>query len=211
MPPRADIFLVDDQPAILKAVARLLDMAGYRPVAFESAQAFLDSGNADLPGCLVLDMAMPTMDGLALQRLLRARAGVLPVIFLTGHNDLHMGIQAMKEGAADFLTKPVDSAALLQAVASALECNRIALRERQELQAIQLRLASLTCREREVLDLVAEGKLNKQVASELGTAEHTIKIHRGRAMAKMHVQSLAELVRLMDRCDLLSNSSNRNM
>jgi FixJ family two-component response regulator len=205
----ADIFLVDDQPAILKAVARLLDMAGYRSVAFESAQAFLDSGSADLPGCLLLDMAMPTMDGLALQRLLRARASVLPVIFLTGHNDLHMGIQAMKDGAADFLTKPVDSAALLQAVASALQRNVAARQEREELHTIQQRLASLTCREREVLDLVAEGKLNKQVASELGTAEHTIKIHRGRAMAKMHVQSLAELVRLMERCNLLSGNSIR--
>lgn len=211
MPTSADIFLVDDQHAILKAVARLLDMAGYRPVAFDSAQAFLDSDSAALPGCLVLDMAMPTMDGLALQRQLHARGSLLPVIFLTGHNDLQMGIQAMKEGAADFLTKPVDSAALLAAVAGALERNRIALHKRAELHAIQQRLASLTCREREVLALVAEGKLNKQVASVLGTAEHTIKIHRGRAMAKMQVQSLAELVRLMDRCELLSSNPNRAM
>jgi FixJ family two-component response regulator len=156
-------------------------------------------------------MAMPAMDGLTLQQHLRARGSALPVIFLTGHNDLHAGIRAMKEGAADFLTKPVDGAALLAAVAAALERNRTALRERAELLTIQQRLASLTSREREVLDLVAEGKLNKQVASALGTAEHTIKIHRGRVMAKMHVQSLAELVRLMDRRDLLSGNVTRSM
>lgn len=193
----ARVFLVDDQAAVLKALSRLLRSAGHEALAFDSAQAFLDSGCTDTPGCLVLDLSMPGMDGLALQRALAA--GALPVIFLTGHGDIHTGVQAMKAGAVDFLTKPVDDDKLLAAVALALEQNRAARLERAECADIQARLASLTPREREVLSLLIEGKLNKQVAAELGIVEKTIKVHRARVMAKMQVRSATALVRLVDR------------
>ena len=197
MTPR--VFLVDDQPAVLKALSRLLVSAGLEVASFGSAQAFLDSGNADAVGCLVLDLAMPGMNGMELQQALVARESALPVIFLTGHGDIDTGVQAMKYGAADFLTKPVDGDKLLSAVHAAFELNRQTLLDRADIDEIEERLASLTPREREVLALVVEGKLNKQAAAELGTVEKTIKVHRARVMTKMKVRSLAELVRLVDR------------
>jgi len=193
------VFLVDDQPAVLKALTRLLISAGFEVAAFGSAQDFLDSGHANALGCLVLDLAMPGMNGMELQQALVARASALPIIFLTGHGDIDTGVQAMKFGAADFLTKPVDGDKLLSAVQAAFERNRQTLSDRAELDDIKERLASLTPREREVLALVVEGKLNKQAAAELGTVEKTIKVHRARVMSKMKVRSLAELVRLVDR------------
>jgi FixJ family two-component response regulator len=193
------VFLVDDQPAILKALGRLLASAGFTVAPYESAQAFLASGNAAAPGCLVLDLAMPEMDGMALQQALAGQGSVLPLIFLTGHGDIASGVRAMKYGAFDFLTKPVDGAQLVAAVQAALARNgqlRAADAERGELR---VRYGSLTPREREVMALLVEGLLNKQVAAELGTVEKTVKVHRARVMAKMQVRSLTALVRLADR------------
>lgn len=192
------VFLVDDQAAVLTALTRLLDSAGYAVQAFSSAQAFLDSGCAAQQGCLVLDLSMPEMNGLVVQQQLAARASVLPVIFLTGHGDLDSGIRAMKLGAADFLTKPVDDEQLIGAIELAFEKNRQAHQSGSAREDILVRLASLTAREREVMDLVIEGMLNKQIAAALGAAEKTVKVHRGRVMAKMQVRSVSALVRLVD-------------
>jgi FixJ family two-component response regulator len=202
MNPAPRVFLVDDQPAVLKALSRLLTSVGFEVASFGSAQEFLDSGNAAAAGCLVLDLAMPGMDGMALQQALTAAASALPVIFLTGNGDIDSSVQAMKLGAADFLTKPVDGDKLLRAVRAAVEKNRQTRAERAELDDILERLASLTPREHEVLALVVEGKLNKQAAAELGTVEKTIKVHRARVMTKMRAGSLAELVRLVGRVDM---------
>jgi FixJ family two-component response regulator len=195
--PRA--FLVDDQPAVLKALARLLAAEGIAVQPYGSAQDFLDSGQAGAPGCLVLDLSMPGMGGLALQQALAAQDSLLPVVFLTGQGNIEAGVEAMKLGAADFLTKPVDGARLLLAVRAAFERNRLARAERAGRLAILARLASLTPREREVMDLLIEGLLNKQVAATLGTVEKTVKVQRARIMLKMQVRSLTALVRLVDR------------
>lgn len=191
------IFLVDDQAVVRKAMVRLLVSAGYEVSAYESARAFLDSGMADAPGCLVLDLAMPEMDGLALQQALAG--SLLPVIFLTGHGDIGTSVRAMKAGACDFLTKPVDDAMLLAAVQSALARNCTARTQRAEYDEVRVCFDSLTPREREVLALLIEGKLNKQIADQLGTVEKTIKVHRARVLAKMNVRSTTALVRLVDR------------
>jgi FixJ family two-component response regulator len=195
--PRA--FLVDDQPAVLKALARLLAAEGIAVQPYGSAQDFLDSGQAGAPGCLVLDLSMPGMGGLALQRALAAQDSLLPVVFLTGQGNIEAGVEAMKLGAADFLTKPVDGARLLLAVRAAFERNRLARAERAGRLAILARLASLTPREREVMDLLIEGLLNKQVAAALGTMEKTVKVQRASIMLKMQVRSMTALVRLVDR------------
>ena len=197
------VFLVDDDTAVLKALSRLLRSAGFEVDTFTSAQAFLDADRAAAAGCVVLDVAMPGLGGLALQQALAACGSHLPIVFLTGHGDIDMGVQAMKVGAADFLTKPVDDARLIDAVASAIERNLLARRASAEVDEIRLRLATLTAREREVLALVVSGLMNKQVAAELGTVEKTVKAHRGRVMAKMQARSLAELVRLADRAGIV--------
>ncbi|MES2130615.1 MAG: response regulator [Pseudomonadota bacterium] len=193
------VFLVDDQAPVLKAMARLFASDGIPATCFGSARAFLDSGLSGQPGCLVLDLSMPDMTGLDLQRELAAQSCLLPVIFLTGHGDIDSGVQAMKSGAADFLTKPVDAERLLQAVRQAFERNAQARAGHAELDELRQRLASLTAREREVLDLVVEGLLNKQIADQLGTVEKTVKVHRARVMGKMKVRSVTALVRLADR------------
>lgn len=193
------VFLVDDQPAVLKGLTRLLTAAGFEVQAYDSAQAFLDSGNAGTGGCLVLDLSMPEMNGLALQQALAQRASMLPIIFLTGHGDLDTGVRAMKLGASDFLTKPVDGDRLVAAIGLALEKNRLAQSDNAERDEIAARMATLTPRETEVMNLIIEGLLNKQVAAELGTVEKTVKVHRAHVMAKMKVRSLTALVRLVDR------------
>lgn len=193
------VFLVDDQPGVRKALSRLLTAAGLQVLAFESAQAFLDSGRLQEHGCLVLDLSMPGMDGLTVQQTMAAMDIALPIVFLTGHGTLAAGITAMKHGALDFLSKPVDDAILLAAVRAALERDRQSGALRQERERIRQRLATLTPREKDVLDLVVTGLLNKQVAARLGTAEKTIKAHRAQVMSKMQAGSLAELVRLADR------------
>jgi FixJ family two-component response regulator len=199
--PPPTVFLVDDEALVRKAVGRLLRAEGFEVAAFASPGEFLAEHDPAAPGCLVLDMAMPGLDGLELQRALAARRSALPIIFLTGRANVPMCAQAMKRGAADFLTKPVNDTDLLAAIHRALEHDGRARHTRAELEDIRARIASLTPREREVLKHVVTGQLNKQIASSLGTVEKTIKVHRGRVMQKMRVASVAELVRLMERCD----------
>jgi FixJ family two-component response regulator len=193
------IYVVDDDPPVLKAVSRLIRGAGFRVMTFSSPQRFLDAYVSHSAGCLVLDLAMPGLSGLELQRMLAAEGSVAPIIFLTGRGDVPASVTAMKQGAVDFLTKPVERDAFMHAVRAAVARGRIAQQTRQEVDEIKGRLATLTPREYEVYQHVICGKLNKQTAAELGAAEKTIKIHRRRVMDKMKVQSLAELVRLADR------------
>ncbi|KQV54366.1 response regulator transcription factor [Duganella sp. Root336D2] len=197
MSTRPWVNLVDDQPEVRKALLRLLAAAGYQARGFASAADFLAAGAPQEAGCIVLDLEMPGIDGLGLQRLLAERASLLPVIFLSGHGDLASGVQAMKAGATDFLTKPVDEAALLAAVQAALQRNQAAHASQASQSDLRQRLDSLTPRERDVLPLLAEGMLNKQIAATLGTAEQTIKIHRARILQKMQVRSVTALVRLL--------------
>jgi len=173
--------------------------AGLAVTTFASPQAFLDAYRADVPGCLILDVSMPGISGLELQEALARRDGVPPpIVFLTGRGDIPMSVRAMKQGAVDFLTKPIDGDELIRAVRGALDRDLACWKSRSELTETQRRLATLTAREREVLEHVISGRLNKQTAADLGTAEKTIKVHRARVMRKMNVQSLAELVRLVE-------------
>jgi FixJ family two-component response regulator len=198
------VFLIDDQAAILKALTRLLNSADFDVKAFESAQEFLDSGDIDEAGCIVLDLSMPDMTGMMLQQALAQQACLLPIIFLSGHADIDISVQAMKLGAADFLTKPVDDERLISAIRIALRKNCLAISNRAESNEVHRLLAGLTPRERQVMALVAAGKPNKQIADALGTVEKTIKVHRARVMTKMKARSLADLVRLADRAGVLS-------
>jgi FixJ family two-component response regulator len=201
------VFLVDDEPGMLKALTRLLKAEGFTVRAFTSAKTFLESYQPETPSCLVLDVAMPGLNGLELQQRL-TRPGVrLPIVFLTGHGDIPMSVQAIKAGATDFLTKPANDADLLRAVRAALQ--RAA--EQRDLMAeavlLRQRYASLTPREREVMSHVVTGQLNKQVADDLGIGEHTVKVHRARVMEKMGVESFPDLVRAAER--LAMGSSNQ--
>jgi len=200
--PNPTVFVIDDYAPLRKSISRLLKAAGFVVAAFASAQEFLGQYDPQTLGCLVLDLGMPTLDGLELQRILARAGSLLPIIFLTGTADIPKSVQAMKEGASDFLTKPVDDEELLAAVRVAIEKNRALHREQAELSEIRARLATLTPREREVLEFVVAGKLNKQIAGELGTVEQTVKVHRAHVMQKMRVQSVAELVRLAERCGI---------
>ncbi len=193
------VFIVDDDPVVLKSLSRLLRATRFTVVTFGSPQEFLEQHNPHIPGCLVLDVAMPGLNGLELQEALRVKGSAIPIIFLTGHGDIPMSVQAMKGGALDFLTKPVRDEDLLKAVEAALEKDRIERQSRAELDDIEKRLATLTPREREVLTHVVSGQLNKQIAYDLGTVEQTVKVHRARVMEKMKVNSVAELVRLTER------------
>ena len=197
--PLPTIFIVDDDPAVRKSLSRLLRAALLNVVSFGSPREFLEQHDARAPGCLVLDVAMPGLNGLELQEVLAKNGSALPIIFLTGHGDIPMGVQTMKRGALDFLTKPVNDEDLLKAVRAALEKDRVARLARAELAELQARLDSLTPREREVMEHVVSGQINKQTAADLGTVEKTIKVHRARVMEKMKVQSLAELVRLAEK------------
>ena len=191
------VFVVDDDDSVRRALARLIRAAGYQVEAFGCAYAFLERlREVTSPACLVLDVQLPDLDGLELQRELHAE---LPIIFITGHGDIAMTVGAMKAGAADFLAKPVNDTDLLHALETAFERVAQTRAMRCELDAIRGRLDRLTPREREVMALVVTGRLNKQVAGELGTVEKTIKAHRARVMAKMEVTSLAQLVRVADK------------
>jgi FixJ family two-component response regulator len=195
-------FLVDDDAGVLKALSRLLRAAGYDTRTYSSPSDFLAEHDPSIPGCAVLDLTMPGLDGLELQEKLAAQASGRPIIFLSGKADVPSSVQAMKAGAVDFLVKPVEREVLLAAVARASEQDAKLRRERADRQAVERKLASLTPREREVLQHVAAGKLNKQIAAVLGTVEKTVKVHRGRMMEKLGVRSVAELVRLTERARL---------
>jgi len=197
------VFVVDDYAPGRKSISRLLRAAGFVVTAFASAQEYLAQYDPAASGCLVLDLAMPDVGGLELQSILAQKNSLLPIIFLTAHGDISKSVQAMKHGASDFLTKPVNDEELLAAIRTAIDKNRILRLEQAELSEIRARLATLTRREREVLDYVIAGKLNKQIASDLGTVEQTIKIHRAHVMQKMRVRSVAELVRLTQRCAIV--------
>ena len=199
------VFIVDDDPSVLKALARLMRSAGLNATTFASPQEFLDNHDQNAPGCLVLDVAMPHINGLELQQMLVAQGCELPVIFLTGHGDIPMSVRAIKQGAVDFLTKPVDDNDLIEAIHDAIEKDRIARQARAKLIELQQRLAMLTPREREVLSHVVSGKRNRQIAAELGTAEQTIKIHRASLMKKLKAESLADLMKLAERLGIMSS------
>jgi FixJ family two-component response regulator len=196
------VFIVDDDPAVLKSLARLLRSANHAVAVFASAQEFLAGDHPSQPGCLVLDVEMPGLTGVELQQALAGRHSALPIIFLTGHGDIDMGVHAMKLGAVDFLTKPVDGDVLLEAVRDAIERSRVIVAARAAMDEVQRLLATLTPREREVLPLVVSGQLNKQVAARLGTVEKTIKVHRAHVMAKLKVRTLAELIHFADKAGI---------
>jgi FixJ family two-component response regulator len=196
------VFVVDDEPELRKALARLLQAEDIDVEGFGSAADFLDRLTEGDAGCVVLDVALPGLDGLEVQRRLAQRKAALPIVFLTGHGDIPMSVQAMKAGAIDFLTKPVKRAELLRAVQAAfaqVETHRSLAQANAELRT---RFAQLTPREREVLGHVIAGRLNKVIAARLGTTEQTIKVHRARVMEKLGVDSVAELVRLAQRLDV---------
>jgi FixJ family two-component response regulator len=182
---------------MLRSLARLLGAAGHRCQAFPSAEAFLARHDPQAPGCAILDLGLPGIDGFAVQQSLSASGAERSVIFLTGTGDIPTSVRAMKAGAVDFLTKPVEAAALLAAVAQALDRDAAARAARTEDDEVQKSLARLTPREREVLDRVLAGRLNKQIAWELGTAEKTVKVHRGRMMRKMGARTVADLIRVV--------------
>jgi FixJ family two-component response regulator len=191
------VYVVDDDASVRTGLGRLLRAAGYAVEAFDSAETFLARGQrGDQLACLVLDVHMPGLDGLALQAQLSARQASLPIVFLTGVGDIPMSVAAMKQGACDFLTKPVDETVLLAAIRQALARQRADLADTLVVNALRARLMSLTPREWEVLRWVIGGALNKQIAAQLGIAEKTVKIHRGRVMEKLGVGSVAELVSL---------------
>ena len=190
----ACVSVVDDDALVLRSLDRLLSSAGFAVRTFPSPQAFLAQAGGD-PGCVVIDLSMPGLSGLEVQQALARLADARPVVFISGRGDVASSVEAMKAGAVDFLLKPVEGEKLVAAVRCAMEKDRVARVVREELSLIGGRLAELTPREREVLAGVVEGKLNKQIAAELGTAEKTVKVHRARMMRKMGVGSLAGLVR----------------
>jgi RNA polymerase sigma factor (sigma-70 family) len=200
------VFIVDDDPSVLKALTRLMSFAGLNAATFASPHEFLDHHDQNAPGCLVLDVSMPHINGLELHQMLVAKGCDLPVIFLTGHGDIPMTVRAIKQGAVNFLTKPVRGKDLIAAIHDAIETNRVARQARAKLNELQQRLAILTPREREVLSHVVTGKRNKQIADELGTAEKTIKIHRASVMKKLQAESLADLMKLTEPLVVMSSS-----
>lgn len=194
---RPTIYLVDDDERVLRALGRLLAAAGYHFESYASAEEFLEHHDPDAHGCAVVDLCLEGMDGLTLQEQLSAEPMARPTVFLTGQGDVPSSVRAMKGGAVDFLTKPVEAPALLSAIALALRYD-LSVREQGALRrSIETRLASLTPREREVLTHVVAGRLNKQIAADLGIAEKTIKVHRARVMRKMGVRTVADLVRVV--------------
>jgi FixJ family two-component response regulator len=193
------VFVVDDDPSVRRAIRRLIGSVGLQVELFGSAQEFLRSERPDGPSCLVLDIRLPGISGLDLQRALAEANIHIPIIFITAHGDVPMTVRAMKAGAVEFLTKPFRDQDLLDAIHVALERDRAKRKQEAEIAILRQRWESLTPREREVLPLVVSGLLNKKIAGEIGTSETTVKVHRGQLMRKMGADSLAELVRLAER------------
>jgi len=197
--PHPTIQVVDDDDSFRRAITRLLKAAGYEVREYANCGEFLLAPPVNGPGCLILDVRMPGPSGLEMQEALKRQGNTLPIIFLTGHGDIPMSVQAIKAGAIDFLTKPVQREELLSAIRSALNRDARMRALQQQVTSLQNRYAVLTPRERSVFALVVQGRLNKQIASELGIAERTVKMHRARVMLKMRVDSLADLVRVAGR------------
>jgi FixJ family two-component response regulator len=201
------VFVIDDDPSMRTAIRELIEAVGLSCQTFGSGQDFLSATLPDVPGCLVLDVRLPGLSGLNLQRELTERGIHLPIIFITGHGDIPMSVQAMKAGAIEFLTKPFRDQDLLDAIEQATERDRLARRERTEMSELQQRSEALTPREREVMRLVVAGLLNKQIAVELGNSEKTVNVHRSQVMQKMQADSLAELVRMNEKLRLGSTAA----
>jgi FixJ family two-component response regulator len=192
------VYLVDDEPSILKALARLLRANGIETRSFLTARAFLDAYDPQRPACLILDLELPDISGLELQRSLRERGSTHPIVFLSGHGDIPRSVSAMKNGAVDFLTKPVDRTALLAAVHNAVKRLRTDQASSQQLEQLMQRCSHLTRRECEVIDGMASGLMNKQIAANLGIVEKTVKVHRAKAISKLGCKSSFELLRLVN-------------
>jgi FixJ family two-component response regulator len=193
------VFVVDDDASVLRSVTRLLVAHGFETRPFQSSSSFLDQYDPDLPGCIILDLAMPGLSGLDLQPMLARLSRARQIIFISGRSDVRASVSAMKQGALDFLTKPFDKMELLTAVKEAIARDRSARKSHLVLDDIEKRVATLTPREQAVFAEVVLGKLNKQIAANLGIGEKTVKVHRARIMRKMGVRTIAELVRLADR------------
>jgi FixJ family two-component response regulator len=202
MSERALVFVVDDDPSLRRSLESLLRSVGHDVQLFSSAQEFMSAKRPDLPGCLLLDVRLPGMSGLTFQQELAKTGVALPVIFLTGHGDVPMTVRAMKAGAVEFLTKPFDEQMLLDAIHAAIERDRERRREAANLAGLKSRYGGLTDREKQVMKLVVAGRVNKQIATELGLSVVTVKVHRGQVMHKMLAKSVAELVRMADRLDI---------
>jgi FixJ family two-component response regulator len=198
------VFVVDDEPTVCASVKRLVRSVGIEVQTYSSAQEFLRGKRPDVPGCLVLDVRLPDLSGLDLQQELAKANITLPIIFVTGHGDIPMSVRAMKAGAVEFLTKPFREQDLLEAIQHGIQQHRTLREQRAEIFDLQCRYESLTLREREVFPLVAGGLLNKQVASQLGASEKTIKVHRGQVMHKMKAESLADLIRMAEKLKITS-------
>ena len=202
--PESIVFVVDDDPSVRSAIKRLIGSMGLQVELFGSAQEFLASKLPNVPSCLILDIRLPGISGLNLQRQLAEANIQIPIIFITAHGDIPMTVRAMKAGAAEFLTKPFRDQDLLDAIHLALEKDRGRRQQETELTALRERFESLSPREREVVAMVVSGMLNKQIAAQIGSAENTIKVHRSRAMEKMQANSLADLVKMIERLQVSS-------